>query len=100
MNLAKLLRGKIANRKMQRHLAELARVVDEEDMDAFRRMGAELGFHPSTPAVWDITFHKVRLEMVGKISRQKRLASAFWLKERGYSRLCGGDPFTAIEVSA
>ena len=99
MNLAKLLRGKVANRKLQRHLTELARVLEADNMEAFRKLSAKRGLQAQTPAVCEIAFHKTRLEMVGRISREKRLASAFWLKERGCTRPDGSDPFTAIEVS-
>lgn len=53
----------------------------------------------SHPDVYEITLHKLRVEYQ-QLPREMRLASALWLRDRGYSRIYGGDPVAAIEAEA
>lgn len=66
-------------------IAEINAALESLDMDYARRMMAG----HFTDDVRLIGMHKARYESIG-CSRESRHASGFWLRARGYSRICGG----------
>lgn len=96
MNLMKLFSGRVSSRKLQRHLAEVVRIMETDDLKSAKKLMPPL----SSDRVVEIAFHKARLENF-QVSHQKRHESAVFLSERGFSRIRGGDPFDALnEASA
>jgi hypothetical protein len=69
----------------------MVRAFESDDMDWVRET---LGDQISERAI-PVAFHKARLEHP-HVSLRKRMSSADWLADRGYSRTNGTPPHTAL----
>jgi len=95
MNIAKIINGKIKSRKLKRHVAMLVKACEAEDMTAFKKLGLQSGAAPVSDTAIEVAFHKTRLELT-PVSRDKRVHSAQWLRDRGCTSMDGRNPLDVI----
>lgn len=77
-------------------MKDLAEALERKDVNSIISMWDATGQSFSHLNVAWITLHKLTIENL-RVSRERRLESARWLKQRGYSRINGGDPMEALK---